>query len=174
MHMPTSGYLQCISPVIRAILFIPAMRPQFKYYFSLLQCQHTFHILENSLLAVLQGTLEGRILKVLLNIAPLLLCLNADLPMGSLFLLVLLLWGHSYNLVWGQIQISSLYQSPVSVSVVAMKSLFPFSECFLFHSSFNFLFKYLLRILAVMLRRQIRAIYDNRFSRCEGRGILFH
>lgn len=28
--MPAAGYLQRISPVIRAILFIQAMRPQFK------------------------------------------------------------------------------------------------------------------------------------------------
>lgn len=61
-----------------------------------------------------------------LNIGLLLLCLNVNLTMDSLILLVSLWQDHSYNLVLSQIQIYSLNQSPTSVSIVDIKSLFPF------------------------------------------------
>lgn len=97
-----------------------------------------------------------------LNIGSLLLCLNAHLPMSSLFLMVLLLWDHSYNLLLGQIQVSSLNQSPTSVPTGSIQSLFPLLACFPFHSSVNFLFKCLLRVLEIILRR-------NKYTECQSK-----
>lgn len=161
MDMSASGYLQSISPVIRAMCL---SQPWDYNSNNFLTCWNvSIHFSSKKMVYLLyykEHRREGS-QNSSLNIAPLLLCLNAHLRMGSLFLLVSLLRDHSYNLVLGQIQVSFLNQPPTSVPIVAVKSLFPLLACFLFHSSVNFLFTCLLRVLAIILRRMKYTKYQS-------------